>query len=243
MSAPYYIDDAITLYHADCRDLMADMPDRSVDAVITDPPYSDRTHEMTRSNSGRAREHGNRVLSGTFGFDSITETDLRDVLTRCGEISRGWVIASLDYHHAFAFDANPPAGLRLLRIGVWLKKNPNPQISGDRPAQGWEAIAYFHRTDTRPKWNGGGKAANYYLASAQREGHPTAKPLEMIADLVRLFTNPGDTILDPFAGSGTTLRAAKDEGRRAIGIEVDERYCELITKRLAQGAFDFGGAA
>ena len=78
---------------------------------------------------------------------------------------------------------------------------------------------------------------------AQPEGHPTAKPLPLIQDLVRKFSDYGSTVLDPFAGSGTTLRAAVNEGRRAIGIEADERYCELIAKRLAQGAFDFGEAS
>ena len=240
---PYYTDESVTLYHGDSRELMSLMPDQSVDAVITDPPYSDRTHEMTRSNSGRAREHGNRVLSGNFGFDCISEEDLRASLAAAGRVTRGWVVANLDYRHAFAFDAEPPTGLRLLRIGVWVKKNPNPQISGDRPAQGWESIAYMHRTDRRPSWNGGGKAANYVMASAQRLDHPTAKPVSMVRDWVRLFTKPGDTVLDPFAGSGTTLRAAVDEGRSAIGCELNERHCENIVKRLAQGALDFGGVA
>ena len=114
-----------------------------------------------------------------------------------------------------------------------------PQISADRPGQGWESIAYMHRADVKPSWNGGGRAGNYVLPVQQGEGHPTVKPLAMACDWVRLFTNPGDVVLDPFAGSGTTLRAAVNEGRRAIGVEIDERYCELIAKRLAQGALDF----
>lgn len=242
-AAAFYEDDSATLYHGDCREVLADMVDRSVDCVITDPPYSANTHEMTRSNSDRAKGHGNRVLSGSFGFDSISEADLSLIMAEAGRVTRGWVVANLDYKHAFAFDQQPPPGLRLLRIGVWVKKNPNPQISGDRPAQGWEAIAYMHRDDLRPAWNGGGRAANFVLASAQREDHPTAKPLAMVRQWVQWFTKPGDVILDPFAGSGTTLRAAVDEGRRAIGVELDERHCETIAKRLAQGAFNFDEAA
>jgi site-specific DNA-methyltransferase (adenine-specific) len=240
---PYYSDESVTLYHGDSRELLASMPDLSVDAVITDPPYSDRTHEMTRSNSNGAKRHGNRVLSGSFGFNSISAEDLAVVLGEAGRVSRRWVVANVDYRHAFAFHDSPPPGLRLLRIGVWVKTNPNPQISGDRPAQGWEAIAYMHRDDLRPTWTGGGRAANFVLPNAQNHGHPTTKPIEMVGQFVRWFTNPGDTVLDPFAGSGTTLRAAVDNGRKAVGCELDERYCELIVKRLAQGALDFGGAA
>lgn len=233
MSA-YYEDDAVTVYHGDSREFIRDMADRSIDCVITDPPFGAKTHESTRTNNTANGRRGNRVLSGSFGFDSITPEDLRAVLADLGRVSKGWVVASIDYKHAFEFETSPPAGLRLLRIGVWVKTNPNPQISGDRPAQGWEAIAYLHRDDLRPAWNGGGKAANFVLPSSQGQGHPTSKPLPMLAQLVRLFTKPGDLILDPFAGAGTTLRAAKDEGRRAVGIEVDEAYCELTARRLGQ---------
>lgn len=243
MSQPYYQDERVTLYHGDCREVMAEMDERSVDAVITDPPYSDRTHEMTRSNSNGAKRHGNRVLSGSFGFDSITAEDLALALSTAGRISRRWLVANVDYRHAFAFSDAPPEGLRLLRIGVWIKTNPNPQISGDRPAQGWEAIAYMHRDDLRPSWTGGGRAANFVLPNAQKHGHPTTKPVEMVRQFVRWFTEPGDVVFDPFAGSGTTLRAALDEGRKAIGVELDERYCEVIAKRLSQGALDLGGIA
>jgi site-specific DNA-methyltransferase (adenine-specific) len=65
----------------------------------------------------------------------------------------------------------------------------------------------------------------------------------MVTDWVRNFSEPGQVVLDPFAGSGTTLRAALNEGRRAIGVEREERYCELIVSRVAQGVLDFGGVA
>lgn len=240
MSEPYYSDDLVTLYHGDCRDALSAMPDRSVDCVITDPPFGDKTHESTRTNNTANGRRGNRVLSGSFGFDSISPADLRVALANLGRISRGWVVASLDYKHAFEFETAEPEGLRMLRIGVWVKTNPNPQISGDRPAQGWEAIAYMHRNDLRPKWNGGGRAANFILPSSQGTGHPTSKPLPMVAQQVRLFTNPGDLILDPYADSGTTLRAAKDEGRRVIAWEAVEKFCELAARRCSQDTL-FGG--
>lgn len=241
-TAPYYQDELVTLYHGDCREITPRFDDQSVDCVITDPPYSAKTHEATRTNNTAHGRRGNRVLSGSFGFDSVTTEEVATILAEAGRVTRRWVVANLDYSHAFALEQSPPSGLRLLRIGIWIKTNPNPQISGDRPAQGWESIAYLHRADLRPSWNGGGRACNFVLPSSQGGGHPTTKPLPMVTQFVRMFTNPGDLILDPFAGSGTTLRAAKDEGRRAIGIELDERYCEIAAKRLSQGVLDFGEA-
>lgn len=234
----YYQDELVTLHHGDSREVMASMADASVDAVITDPPYSENTHAMAKSNKGKG--HGVKAI----GFDCFTDDDLFRTLAECGRLSRRWVVANLDYKHAFKIDADPLPNLRVLRIGVWVKTNPMPQISADRPATGWEAIAYMHREGTKPAWNAGGKHGNYILPTAQNEGHPTSKPLPMVSDWVQRFTNHGDTILDPFAGSGTTLRAAVDNGRKAIGVEIDEAYCEVIAKRLQQGALDlFGGAA
>ena len=230
---PYYSDDHVTLWHGDCLDVLAGMADESVAAVLTDPPYTERTHGMAKTNKGRG--YGVKAI----GFDAMTEDALSSVLAECGRVSRSWVVATLAYQHAFAFDADPPEGLRCLRLGVWVKTNPMPQISADRPGQGWESIAYLHRDDRKPSWNGGGKAGNYVLPVQQGEGHPTTKPLPMLSDWVRLFTQPGDVVLDPFAGSGTTLRAAVNEGRRAIGVEIDERYCELIAARLSQGVLNF----
>lgn len=237
--ALYYEDENVKLYHGDCREGMAAMEDRAVSAVITDPPYSDSTHENIRGNSSAAKAHGNRVLSGTLGFNSISLDDLESSVSEMGRVSSGWVVATLDYKHAFRFDASPPPGLRMLRVGVWVKPNPMPQISGDRPGQGWEAIAFLHRDDVRPKWNGGGRAGVWAASTAHNIAHPTAKPLSMVRDWVTLFTNPGDTVLDPYAGSGTTLRAAADSGRKAIGFEIDEAYCEVAATRLSQQAFDF----
>lgn len=236
MSAPYYADDHVTLHLGDCRPVLAGLADCSVDLVVTDPPYSARTHKQAKANrNGSARRS---VL-----FDSITEDDLRVVLAECGRVTKGWVVATLDYVHAVAMEANPPDGLAVLRLGVWAKPNPMPQISGDRPGQGWESIAFLHRTDHRPKWNGGGRSSVWYLPADGDGLHPTQKPLRMVGDWVRLFSDPGDLVLDPFAGSGTTLRAAVDNGRRAIGVEMDERYCRTIVKRMDQGVLDFGGVA
>lgn len=229
----YYQDDLVTLHHGDCREVIADMADQSVAAVITDPPYTERTHKKARTPE----------RDGVEAFAPIDDGALAAILAECGRVSSGWVVATLDYRHAVGFDLAPPPGLKVQRLGVWVKTNPTPQLSGDRPAQGWESIAYMHRSDRRSAWSGGGAHGNHVSPIPPPEGHPTAKPLPLVAKWVRWFTNPGEIIFDPFAGSGTTLRAAVNEGRRAIGVELEERYCEVIAKRLSQGVLDFGGIA
>ena len=245
---PYYSDDSVTLYHGVCQPIIAEMAERSVDCVITDPPFDARTHGMARSNREGygTSKGGNRSLSGTSDvqFDSIGHDGQLELFADLGRVTRGWVISNVATGTAFRFEVEQaPPGLRVLRIGAWVKTNPMPIISADRPAMGWEPIAYMHRDDTKPSWNAGGRAGNYVLPTSQGSGHPTQKPLSMVTDWITRFTNPGDIILDPFAGTGTTLRAAINEGRKAIGIEQDERWCELIAKRLDQGVLDFGGVA
>lgn len=243
---PYYEDHLVTLYHGDAREHLAEMEDRSVDCVITDPPYDARTHNMARSNSTQnsVSGKGSRVLSGgsLVRFESWDHAAQIAFFTELGRITRRWVVSNLATDTAFRFELDPPPGLRVLRIGAWVKTNPMPMIAADRPAMGWEPLAYMHRVDIKPTWNGGGKAANYVLPTSQGSGHPTQKPIAMVAEWVRRFTEPGDLIFDPCAGSGTTLRAAKDEGRRCVGWEVREDFCEMTAKRLAQDTL-FGGVA
>jgi site-specific DNA-methyltransferase (adenine-specific) len=97
MASPpiYYSDESVTLHHGDCRDLLASMDDRSVSCVITDPPYSDRTHKNARSNSGRASK-GNRILTGVNAFSSIDLDTLGVVMAECGRVSARWVVATMD---------------------------------------------------------------------------------------------------------------------------------------------------
>jgi len=231
---PYFQNELITLYHGDSFDLMSQMEDESVDLVITDPPFTERTHKGARKNTSKG-------VQDLIHFDSFTDEKLYLAFKELSRLTKGWVVSSLDYAHAFSFEDVPPSGLRQMRIGVWVKKNATPQISGDRPAQGWEAISYLHRVDRKAVWNGGGHHGNYVTNIPKSTGHPTPKPLSMISSFVERFTKSGDLILDPFAGGGTTLLAARNLGRRAIGVEMEEKYCELIANRLSQEAFDLGG--
>lgn len=231
---PYYQDDWVTLYHGDSFALMKEMQDGLFDCVITDPPYSERTHQKA------SKKMSNGVVThGIDAFNAFTDERLYEAYDEMARLTKGWIVSTIDYNHAFRFETQPPKTMRQMRIGVWVKNNPTPQISGDRPAQGWEAISYLYKENTRAWWNAGGLHGNYVSNLASPTGHPTPKPLVMVSSFVERFSNPEMTIFDPFAGGGTTLVAARNLNRKVVGIELEEKYCELIANRLNQQTFVF----
>lgn len=221
---PYYSHNGITIYHADCREVLPSLPDNSVDLVLTDPPYSDVTHDGARTFDDTTK---------LVDFKSVTTDYLRDVFALLASKTKRWLVSFMDTHHAGDFEKEAPRGLRFVRFGVWVKPNSAPQFTGDRPGMGWEPIVFMHRDGMKMRWNGGGRTSVFTYCKVN-SCHPTGKPLSLVTELAELFSDKGDLILDPFMGSGTTLRAAKDLGRRAIGIEIEERYCEIAAKRLQQ---------
>ena len=226
---PYYEEAGITIYHGDCRKIL---PLGTVDCVITDPPYSDVTHAGARTKPIRNKGEAGVLLD----FPPIGVAQLRHVLA-CDV--RRWTVAFMDWRHISEFEHCPPAQTRFVRFGIWVKPNGAPQFTGDRPATGWEGIAIMHREDAAMRWNGGGTRAVWTHPHPGGDLHPTQKPEELLRSLVRLFSDAGEIVLDPFMGSGTTLLAAKELGRKAIGIELEERYCEIAANRLRQSVFNF----
>jgi DNA modification methylase len=226
---PYYQDDAVTIYHGDCREIVPTLG--MFDAVISDPPYGDKeTHEA----------HLSKVLlrDGTparreLGFVGINESEAVALAVQWTQLAKRWVVFTSEWKYLSAIDR---AGI-LVRFGIWRKPDGAPQFTGDRPGMGWEAVAICHRAGKK-KWNGGGSHAFWDFSKGEnRSGHPTGKPLGLFLDFVSKFTDAGETILDPFAGSGTTGRAAKDLGRKCTLIEREEKYCEIAAKRMAQEVF------
>lgn len=225
---PYYEQSGVTIYHGDCREIVLSVS--TVDHVMTDPPYSDDTHDGART--GKAQSNG--VL---IDFASTEAAQIADVLA-LARVER-WAVLTVDWQHVLPLKQHPPVGWRFVRHGAWIKPNGTPQFTGDRPAQGWEAVAILHAgVSGRMRWNGGGLPA-VWIHNKVAGDHPTGKPESLLNEWVSQFTDPGELILDPFMGSGTTLVAAKRLGRKAIGIEIEEKYCEIAAQRLQQEAFSF----
>lgn len=228
MIQPYYEQDGITIFNADCLDVLPTL--EQVDHVITDPPYEVEAHTL-----GRRSRVGGVVQERPLDFDGMTDRVRCAAGREIARLSSGWALVFCQVEAAMVWrDALSPA--RYVRTQIWRKSNGAPQFTGDRPGMGYESIVTCWCGDGRMKWNGGGRHGIYDHGVVQvATRHMTEKPLPLMRDLVSLFTDSGDLILDPFMGSGTTLRAAKDLGRRAIGIELNEDYCRIAVERLRQG--------
>ena len=196
---PYYQDDAVTIYHGDCREMLP----IECDAVITDPPYG-------------------------VGCDWWDERVPHELLSLFMASTTGpvvWFGAAPQHRNALlAFDPQPE------RVMVWAPRFTLSKTMAKGIAYRWHPIYVWQIPDKHdgPVWDvltSGTGGHNWW-------NHPATKPLELMKSVVGLC--PAGTILDPFMGSGTTLRAAKDLGRKAIGIEIEEKYCEIAARRMEQ---------
>jgi len=224
---PYYADDWVTLYHGDSREVTAWL---DADVLVTDPPYG-QGWKGGKLGTGTPLSH----VSGINGDD---DTSIRDAaLVAWGPLRPALVFGSLQ--------APYPAGWRRMlvfhkpTVACGMYGNQMPWMRNWEPLfvlGDWPKVIASRDAVIRT----GAKAAAGYSGYVTRYSHPHAKPLDVIAQLIAAC--PLGAIADPFVGSGSTLVAAKATGRRAIGVEIEERYCEIAARRLSQDVLDFGVA-
>ena len=214
-----------TLYLGDCREILPTLA--PVDVVITDPPYGEQTHDGARTHPEN-RYGKDTVIRKLITFDHISPTDFVQSASYLCSLARRWVVMTCEWRYMHLLDE---AGL-LVRFGVWIKRNGAPQFTGDRPGTGWEAISFLHR-DGKKRWNGGGRHGVYDIPKISGK-HPTQKPDKLIRQFVTDFSDEGETVLDPFMGSGTTGVAALQLGRKFIGIEIDPKYFDIACRRIEE---------
>jgi DNA modification methylase len=205
---PYYDDgNGIVIYHGDCREILPHLP--KVDLVLTDPPY------------GIAKKW-DKAMIGKNGTSRLwgepNEWDAAPI--------DGWLLDSAIRKGATAiiFGGNyyslPPSN-------CWLIWDKVQSFSGADAELAWTNIDGAVRVFRKSRIDA------YVNQARSKKEHPTEKPIDLMIWCIEKAPN-ANTILDPFMGSGTTLRAAKDLGRKCIGIEIEEKYCEIAVKRLAQ---------
>lgn len=220
-----------TLHHGDCIAGMRGLADKSVDVCLTDPPYDEHTHSAGRRGATGFREKQSSAKatfsrSRSLGFDALTAEQMNAVAEQLSRVVKRWslIFCSLEMISAWKAAAILH-GLEYVRTCLWHKLGSTPQFTGDRPAVAAEAIVVCHPPG-RKRWNGGGKHGYYAFPIVLNRGngietrcHTTQKPLPLATALLEDFSDPGELVLDGFAGSGTFGVAANHLGRRFIGWE------------------------
>lgn len=232
---PYYQDDLVTLYHGDCRDVIGSL--ECIDLLVTDPPYS----------SGARRDAEKQVRGSMLREGDDEDWFSHDAMTAWGF---SWFLRSV----LGALRDRLPKGSHLYVFTDWRQQ---PNIYGMLEATGYrvnhsltwdkqhygmgaywrnqhENIVFASCGTPKPMLDRGmGSVLRHRGVSPDSRVHPTEKPEPLLLDIIRAV--PGDVVFDPFAGSGSTLVAAKRLGRRAIGVELEEEHCEVAANRCRQG--------
>ncbi|AUQ89378.1 MULTISPECIES: site-specific DNA-methyltransferase [Phaeobacter] len=217
-------------------DALAVMPDLDpVDHLFSDPPYEQSLHDAKNGIEKRKlrTDGGVRLRALDFaGIDEIRAEFTELSVNICGK----WFIVFCTIEGVARWaDVINPSAMKYKRGCIWVKPDSTPQLNGQGPAQGAECFVTAWCGSGHAKWNGGGKRGVYtHLTNPpdRHGGHPTEKPWRLMRDIVLDFTNPGETILDPFMGSGTTLVAAALTGRRAVGVEKNPEYFAIAEHRV-----------
>lgn len=219
MRVPYYQDDQVTLYHGDCLEVTEWL---EADVLVTDPPYG-INWKIGQNDVAKSKAHP--------GIQNDNNTDTRDAaLAEWGDARPSVVFGSF----------RAPKPTNVVQTLVW-KKPVDAGLVGSTTGYRTDTELVFLRGPQPRRTASRSSILESLCGMARyRSGHPHAKPVPILEQLIEWL--PG-SIADPFAGSGATLVAARNLGRQAIGVEIEERYCEIIASRLAQGCLDFGEGA
>jgi DNA modification methylase len=250
---PYYKDNSGVLYLGDCLEVMKELPDESVDMIFTDPPYG---HNNNNGDLISKREEALGHGKGTspkeefrpIANDGIEANELIQKIFAeaerllkpggcccccCGggggpdpQFARWslWLDEHLEFKQMVVWDKGP------MGMGWHYRRSYETVLVAQKKGAACKWYDETHQVENiiRPGYKG---MAKIIPSSAQ---HPTEKPQELASHFIQLHSQPSDLILEPFAGSGSTLRAAKDLGRKWIGIEIEKKYCDMIINRLGQ---------
>lgn len=207
------------IVHADCMTAMQNMDDLSVDLTVTDIPYS----EVSQKSSGLRKLDRGNADTLTFDLDDfvreISRVTRESLYVFCGTKQISKIVEVFN-------------GLGLTtRVGVWEKTNPSPMNGSRLWVSGMEFCVFARKA--RSTFNVHCQKALWKHSSGRSKQHPTEKPLSLMEEIIAASSNPGHIVFDPCCGSGTTLLAAKNLGRRYLGIEINKEYYEIARSKLS----------
>ncbi len=233
------------IVNGDCLEVLKTIPDESVDCILTDPPYNLGLF-MHNRNTNLAKMRDNQFAYA--GWDNIEYeewcSNMREFLKECSRIlkPKGTLISFMSIIKVESFIRfAEEVGFYYKTTGIWHKKNPMPRNMNLQFVNSTESWVYFINRGTSGTFHNNGKVVHDYLESSvtplseKKHGkHPTQKPLSIMKQLINLTTNEGDIVLDPFMGSGSSCVAAALLNRNFIGIELNESYFDITSKRLEE---------
>ena len=227
----------------DCVSEMHDIRDRSVDLILTDPPYNLGLFMKNReTNLGALRKNHFSASNWDFTTADKWEELMNKFFQESARVlkKRGAMIMFMSIIRVETIiHIAEKYGFYYKTTGIWHKKNPMPRNMNLHFINSTEAWIYFINQGKTGTFNNEGKIVHDYIESAvisakeQKEGkHPTQKPEEILSHFIKLLTNENDLVLDPFMGSGSTGLAALKAKRRFYGIELEEQYYDIATRKL-----------
>ena len=245
MPKPYYQDGYVTIYHGDSREIVPLLSDESFDLVLTDPPYG---HNNNNGDLISRRE----AALGKGDYDP--GRDNRPIANDDKEANKIFKDLLKEFYRLLkpgccccCCCAGGGPDPQFARWSIWMDEvfQFKQMLIWDKGGlgMGWhyrrsyETILVGEKPGAACNWHGGHSASNVLRHNKiipQKNDHPTPKPVSLMEELIGNHTATGEIILDPFMGAGTTLRAAKNFNRKAIGIEIEEKYCEMAAKRMGQ---------
>jgi site-specific DNA-methyltransferase (adenine-specific) len=249
----YYEDESVKLYHGDCLEIMPTIAERSVNMVLADLPYGTTANkwdavidpdQMWANYLRVGVDNAAYVLTASQPFTSTL------VLSNPALFRHEWIWIK-NRGSNFANTVREPMkeheSVLVFSRGKWTYNRQMQERTGGGADRVKYNVAFQSGSENYRQFEGRDSnqlpelrvPSTWQRFNTEVGLHPTQKPVDLMAYMVRTYTNPGDLVLDNAAGSGTTLVAARSEGRRAVGIEKEEAYCEVIATRLSQQAFDF----
>ena len=231
----------LTLVHGDCLEVLKKIPDASIDLILTDPPYNISKRDRITRRGGKFGVAKDITLN--FGEWDFGKTKPEDYLPEIVRVLKPNGVLVMFYDKLWlgiiGLWLQEEFGFRVRYIGSWVKRNPAPQARKVKWQNGVENFLIA----TKNEGSGHhfnyklGQSPDYFVTSVNYEHlHPTQKPLDLIEWIISYWSFEGDLVLDPFLGSGTTMKACLELNRNCIGIEISEDYCNIVKKRLNWGS-------